>query len=133
MAEPVVGANATGSNRKVWVVNNNKDTYTEEFRGEEMKIPGNGVKKVLMPFLAARRFLGQPKAPAEMLPNGTFRNMPKALETIELTDDERIKYEGKTAEEMAREFAEENKDASAKHTAEMKKGSSIKKMLLGED
>jgi hypothetical protein len=133
MAEPVIGANSTGSNRKVWVVNNNRDTYVEDFRGEKMAIPGGAQKKVLMPYLAARRFLGQPKAPATILADGTFLNMPKALETVELTDEERMKYEGKTTEEMAKEFAEENKEASAKHTAEMKKGSSIKKMLLGED
>lgn len=133
MAEPVIGADKTSSNRKVWIINHNRDTYVEDFRGEKISIPGKEEKKVLMPYLAARRFLGQPKAPATVLADGSFLNMPKALETVELTDEERIKYEGKTTEEMAKEFAEENKEASAKHSAEMKKGSSLKKMLLGED
>lgn len=86
-----------------------------------------------MPYLAARRFLGQPKAPATILADGTFLNMPKALETVELTDEERMKHEGKTAEQMAKEFAEENKDAAAIHSAEMKKTGGIKKMLFGDN
>lgn len=133
MAEPMIGANSTGSNRLVWIVNHNRSDYTEEFRGEKLSIPANAEKKVLMPFLAARRFLGQPKAPATVLADGTFLNMPKALETVELTDEERMKHEGKTAEQIAAEAVEENKSAAAKHSAEMKKSSSIKKMLLGED
>lgn len=45
MAEPVIGANSTGSNRKVWVVNHNRDTYVEDFRGEKISVPGGEQKR----------------------------------------------------------------------------------------
>ena len=78
------------TNRKVWVINSYHEAYEEEFRGKAYVIPPNGEKKVLMPFLAANRFLGQVTPIPEQLPNGNFKSPPKALQIVELTEEEKL-------------------------------------------
>jgi hypothetical protein len=90
------------TNRKVWVINHHTETHKEDFRGSEMVIPPNGEKKVLMPYLAARRFLAQVTPLGEKLPNGQWKTPPKALETVELTPAERMVIDGITPEELAK-------------------------------
>lgn len=90
MAEPVPMNETRGEmNRKVWVVNNHSEPYTEVFRGETITIPPNGAKEIQMGYLKAERFLGQPKPPGEQAPDGTWLSTPKALKIVELSDDER--------------------------------------------
>jgi hypothetical protein len=97
-------------NRKVWIINTSKYEYTENFRGSPITVPPNGEKKTLMTILAAERFKGQPKAPAEYLPNGQLAPnspKPKALQIVELTDEEREKIEGKSKEQVAKDVKKE--------------------------
>lgn len=77
--------------RPVWVINDYHEPYKEDFRGSEVVIPPNGEKKVKMPFVSARRFLGQPIGMPEQLPNGQFKSAPKMLRTLELPIDELAK------------------------------------------
>ena len=83
------------SNRRVWVINHDKEEYVEKFKATTYRIPPNGEKKVLLPFLTARKFLAQGKPPAEQNPaDRTWLVKPKALQTIELTEEERKKLDG---------------------------------------
>lgn len=92
-------------NRLVWVLNNHHEAYTEDFRGDKITVPANREKigktflegGNLMPYLAARKFLGQPKTAGYILPDGRWFTPPKALETVELTTDEKRKYDAKMA------------------------------------
>jgi hypothetical protein len=76
--------------RLVWVLNRDTEPYTEKFRDEFITVPPNKEKKVKMPFLEARQFLGQGKPPAEKDVEGNYLpgKRPKALYTIDLTVDE---------------------------------------------
>lgn len=101
-----------GANRLVWVLNLNPDhDYKEEFRGDKITIPKNQQripKHVndggnLMQWISARKFLGEPRAPAASTPHGEVINIGKPLRTVELTDEERETIQGpkpkKTKEE----------------------------------
>jgi hypothetical protein len=101
------------ANRKVWVVNSFNQDYTEEFRGEKITVPANGEKKLMMPILAAERFLGQGKYPAQYLPNGQLApgNLPKALKIVELTPEEVKVHVGKSDEQLAEEILAEKAKA----------------------
>jgi len=101
-----------GSNRLVWVLNRELVPYTETFRGAPITVPPNNEKVLLMQFLAARRFLAQPKAPAESLPDGTIVTPRKALWTLELTDEERETATGKSKKELEKEEKEIEKAAA---------------------
>jgi len=90
------------TNRKVWVINHYSEEYKEEFRGATIKVPPDGQKKLLMPFLAARRFLGQVTPVGEQLPNGKWKDPPKALATVELTPAERKAIDGISPEDLAK-------------------------------
>lgn len=120
------------SSRKVWVVNQHTETYSEEFRGRRIDIPANSRKEVLMPLLEAERFLGQPKAPGRQRPDGSWETPPKALKIVELTEDEIKKIEGKTSVDLKKELKEEEK--SAKHSCaicggEMKTPAALKRHI----
>ncbi len=110
----------TGS-RKVWVLNSHTEDYVEEFRGDKVRVPANNEKALIMPYLEARRFLGQPKAPAEVGVDGKFITGPKALRTVELTDEEFSDFEGKSSKELEKIAKEDNRKASAELTRSLKK------------
>lgn len=101
-------------NRYVWVLNNHHEDYVEDFRGDKITVPANREKIAkpftsggnLMQFLAARKFLGQPKTAGHILPNGVWFTPPKALETVELTQDEKLKYDAKNAAKVEAEEEE---------------------------
>jgi len=101
-------------NRKVYVVNDHDKPYKEMFRGTMITIPPNGIKEYVMPFLTARRFLGQPVTPNKigfnMKPDGSYVEgyMPKALRIIEFSDEERAAQDPKaiaSAKEAERRVA----------------------------
>ena len=89
-------------NRLVWVLNSHNQDYTEEFRGDKITVPANNQKIYkrieeggsLMPYLAARKFLGQPKAAGQILPDGTWYTPPKSLRTEEMTITELNQFKG---------------------------------------
>ena len=58
-----------------------------------------------MQFLAARKFLGQPKTAGHVLPDGRWHTPPKALETVELTESEKQELDPRNASKI--ESAEE--------------------------
>lgn len=105
---------SANTNRKVWVVNNGTQEYQEMFRGDNIVVPPNGEKKVLMPFLAARRFLGQPVVAAEQIqrPDGTFMGVPKMLETIEISIKEAKELFGTDEKKLAKEIKEQEEKAA---------------------
>lgn len=122
------------TNRLVWVLSNLKVPaghdpldfwYEETFRSDLIKIPPNEEKRVLMHFLAAQRFLGATALLSEPFPNGGFvhpetgrvdkTRFGKPLKIVELTSEERERFEGLSAEQAskrAQEIEEElqNKD-----------------------
>ena len=104
--EPNTQSWTADTNRKVWVINDYTEPYTESFRGDEYTIPPNGEKKVLMPFLAARRFLGQSVGVPDQLPDGSFKTPPKMLKTVELTAEEAEDVFGITNPEKVAKEAE---------------------------
>jgi len=115
MAVEPVGMQVTvDGNRPVWVVNTHNEPYTEVYRGKAITVPPNGEKSLILPYLKARKFLGQPKAPADKFPNGQWRSQPKALATIEMTDDERANHEGKDISKIQKEIADKEKAMSLK-------------------
>lgn len=90
MAEQSTATVSRVAQRRVWVINNHTEEYTETFKNKTYVIPPNGEKKVLLPFLTARKFLAQGKPPAERHPRtGEWLHKPKALQTVELTEEER--------------------------------------------
>jgi len=104
-------APSRGSNRMVWILNSHTEAYTEKFRGGvEITVPANDEKIMkhitkggnLCEFLAARRFIGQPKAQAQVAVNGRYLSPPKALRTMELTETEINKLEGAAAQEKVK-------------------------------
>ncbi len=101
------------SNRKVWVINDWKDDYTEEFQGVKVTIPGGGVKKTLMPIIEASVFLGQGKPPAVFAPDGKTlvpgSPPPKMLRTAELTPEEIESLDGGIAKRVSQAKADEEK------------------------
>ena len=123
--------NVKWGRRPVYVVNSYHEEYREVFRGKEIVIPPNGERKVKMPYLMARRFLGQPVAIPETLPNGSIKGSPKSLQTIELSHDELERegfvpkkgksanellcplcgFEGKTAQGLSVHIAKQHADA----------------------
>lgn len=107
--------------RKVWVLNRDTEDYSEEFRGQTVTVPANMKKELLMPFLEARRFLGQPKAPANIKVDGTYDTRPKALLTVELTDEEMEEIEGLSKKAIDQKVKAENKKASQELSASLKK------------
>lgn len=111
MIEPAGERVRANTNRKVWVINNWTKPHVEEFRGEKITIPPNGEKKVLMPFLKARRFLGQTWPLFDPLPDGSYREgeAPKMLKVVELTHEDRLRLEGITPEEAKKIALEEEK------------------------
>lgn len=133
------------SNRLVWVVSNlevpsNLDKYegritekdfwyVEKFRSDTIRIPPGGKKRLLMHFLAAKRFLGRAVPPQSPFANGGFINddemtvhperFGKPLEIVELTDEERQEFEGLSPiQAMNRVKDEEEELSSKKHTRE---------------
>lgn len=128
----------TDPKRMVWVVSKlqveegfpeSEFIYKERFRSNWLSIPPNGKKRLLMHYLAAKKFLGQAVIPQQALPNGSFVNpdtgevekwrFGKPLEILELTDEERQEYEGLSpaqAMNRAKETADEL--ANKKHTRE---------------
>ena len=100
------------SNRKVWVINNWNQDYTEEFQGKKWTIPSNGKKEVLMPVIEASVFLGQGKPPAVFLPDGKTLAPgslpPKMLQTVELTAEEIEKLDGGIEKRKLRAKEEED-------------------------
>lgn len=129
-AAPAINVNMI-TNRKVWVLNRHHQDYVELFRGEEIRVPANDKKEILMPWLAAERFLGQPKAAAVKLPNGTFDNPPKALWIVELTDEERAKLEGKTTKQLETEVKSLEIKAKKENTRLNKKNANA--VNVGDD
>ena len=101
------------SNRKVWVINNWTQDYTEEFQGVKITIPKNGEKKVLMPVIEASVFLGQGKPPAVFAPDGKTLTPgsypPKMLQQIELTPDEIDQLDGGVEARIAKVKEDEDK------------------------
>lgn len=92
-----------GGNRLVWVLNRDPERdYHEKYKDEDVMIPKNlrRIPKLLkdggnlMPWLAARKFLGQPVTPSSKTPQGEIINMGKPLCTSELTDEERMELSG---------------------------------------
>lgn len=108
-------------NRLVWVLNNHHEAYTEDFRGDKITVPANREKvgKLftdggnLMQFLAARKFLGQPKTAGHVLPDGRWHTPPKALETVELTETEKQKYDPRQAAEQPTKAKSKKEDIEA--------------------
>lgn len=87
------------TNRKVWILNSDTEPYREKFRGEVLVIPPNEKREVLRPYLAAERFLSQPVALAELLPNGKpapGKPRGKPLKLKELTDTEKEMHDPKS-------------------------------------
>ena len=76
---------STVFNRNVWVLNSDSVSYTEEFNGETIVVPPNNEKKVQMPYLEARRFLGRGRPPGEQDHMGNWIVRPKALRTEEIS------------------------------------------------
>lgn len=95
------------ANRPVWVENLWDADYEETYRGEKILVPAKG--KILMPNLRANRFLSNVHGNYEILPNGQYRGVPKALRIVELTDEERAEVQGKSVKEVKVE-----KEAEAK-------------------
>lgn len=117
--------------RPVWIVsdlkvpagdNPKEYEYEEMFRGQLIKVPANGVKKVRMAYLTARKFLQQVNGLYDPFPNGGFKDengivhkerFGKPLRIVELTPDERLSVDGMTQEEiLARREEEEASLAS---------------------
>ena len=104
--EPVQSLPLSDTARKVWVLNKWKEDYRENFRGEEIVVPANEVKELLMPVLRANRFLGSAarvSSKENMRPDGSYPNVPKALYILELTTDEKAQTEGKTVGQLKEE------------------------------
>ena len=101
--EPVVGEHQPTTNRKVWVLNRDGQPYVEDFKGRKIVVPPNDEKKLKMPFLEARQFLGQPKQPAEQRADGTWITGPKALYTEEI--EEEVEKAEKNAEQQEKGLA----------------------------
>lgn len=97
----------TLSNRKVWLVNGWHKPFTQEFRGEQVTVPGKG--RILMSFTEANRFKALMNPffcpPDDILPNGDYPEgkMPKMLHIQELTEEEREEIEGKNSEDLEKE------------------------------
>jgi hypothetical protein len=97
------------ANRLVWVLNRDPERdYVETYKDDEIRIPKN-LGRVpalvtnggnLMPWLSARKFLGQPVAQSQKTPHGEIINMGKPLQTVELTDEERMEIAGTTPEHL---------------------------------
>jgi hypothetical protein len=117
MATPYAMDIPKPSNRKVWVINNWTDDYTEEFQGVKITVPKNGKKELLMPVIEASVFLGQGKPPAVFAPDGKTLTPgsfpPKMLKTVELTPEEIEKLDG-GVEARVTKFKED--EAKAKGT-----------------
>lgn len=97
------------ANRLVWVLNRDPERdYVETYKDDEIRIPKNlqRVPKLikdggnLMPWLSARKFLGQPVATSQKDPQGNVINMGKPLQTVELTDEERMEIAGTTPDHL---------------------------------
>lgn len=128
----------SNANKMVWVVSDIKSVsgypekefwYEEKFRGDMLRIPPDGKKRVLMHFLAAHRFLGQVQPPQNPYPNGSFINQEtgliekdrfgKPLRIVELSAEEMQKYEGKSPKQAMDEIALMEKELSnKKHTTD---------------
>ena len=102
---------ANTASRPVWVLNRNSEPYIEKFRGEEITVPGNNQKIYksireggsIMGFLEARKFLGQPKAVANKNVKGVIIVPEKALQTVEMTENELSKWLDKDVSQVKKE------------------------------
>lgn len=123
------------TNRLVWVVSglevpqgyDERDFwYEEKWRSNIIKVPPQGKKRVLMPYLASKKFLAQAVFPAQPFPNGGFINpdtgeveserFGKPLRMIELTSEERERFDGLSAvQAMAKQRELEAELAGVKH------------------
>lgn len=112
------GLDYRATNRLVWVVSGLEVPegydeaefwYKERWRSNMIQVPPMGKKRVLMPFLAAKKFLSQAVFPANPLPNGGFINpdtgeveperFGKPLSILELNEEEREKFDGMSAQQ----------------------------------
>lgn len=115
--------------RKVFVINNGSQEYVESFKGTTYRIPPNGVKEILMPFLEARKFLARPNGLYQADNQGNVLDMGKPLATIELSDEERMEHDPtmlpadmrKKVEHADKEIAEKQSEFGKKLGASLTK------------
>lgn len=116
--------------RPVWVVSDLKVPhgddpkdyiYEEVYKGQMIKVHPNGVKKLRMSFLSARKFLANVYGLHDPFPNGGFKDengivhkerFGKPLRIVELTPEERESVDGLTQEDIAYRKAELEKQLS---------------------
>ena len=99
--QPDSGFVRADTNRKVWVLNRDSETYEETFRGDHLVVPPDEKKELLMPYLKAERFLSQPAPIADAGPDGKPRpGMPrgKQLYIQELSSSEKKKLDPRYAQ-----------------------------------
>lgn len=124
------------TNRLVWIVSDTKTVHgypeedfwhEEKYRSDLIRIPPNGKKRVLMPLIEASKFLGQVYSMYDPYPNGSCINpdtgkvekerLGKPLRVLELTDEERLKYEGLSPKAAMEKALQAEKELSEKkHT-----------------
>lgn len=99
--QPVGDAPTSDANRKVWVENVWHEDYVETYRGDEIRVPAKG--KIVMNNLRANRFLSEVRGNYEVLPNGQYKGVPKALRIVEMTAEEVAQLEGKSVVKVKEE------------------------------
>lgn len=104
--------------RLVWVRNSANIYYEEEFKGNALRIPPKGEKKVLMPIIEARRFLAQPNGKLYEEDNeGRVINIGKPLFTTELSEKEILKHDPQRLDpEFRKKLEKEEKTVASRQT-----------------
>lgn len=100
--------------RKVCVINLDEKEYKEDFKGEIITIPPNGVRKVFMPFWKATKFKSSCIAPPmqDMTGDAIKGGMVKMIKVVELIESERHELGELTPEDIQKQVIQ----AEAKKT-----------------